>query len=864
MKTLLFALMAVFAVAQDQVTSPLTVLAPNDDSAPSVVQLQDQAQHTIGFIAPALVTQIVIASATAANPMVLTLANPRPTTITTTSGVTISGATGAGCSGMNTTHTVSAVGTSTITISFNGTGCTYGASSAKIKTSIYWQLPAADCAAGEVWGYSAPYVLACVTGGGGSTPPFVDTTNIIKGSVDATKLLAFEVDGFTTGTTRTLTPQDSSYIIAGTNRTNTFSANQTLSSLDVIFSGTVNLGSSITDRAGESWNYENNSQYVHIYSPTAFTGTQWFIGVNTLTELLYLRDSIATRFEWNTGGAATWGTFGFTDTTSCTLGGACYYVRFQEPGALASTTTYTLPGSYPASNGYALTSTTAGVMSWAANGGANIQLSNLGTTAINANLLFDTDNVYYIGSASGATRIAPNTIYATTEMETPVFRSVYYSGASIADYWDIGANGNGIFAIRDSAGNEAIRYIDIPNSQWVVGSASVTPIFRPYGNGTQDLGASGTTWGSFYTANARVTALGGGGTQCLNTDNDGDLSAVACPAGTGTVTSVGQTFTGGLISVSGSPVTTAGTLALTVAGTSGGVPYFSSASTWASSAALTANLPVIGGGAGGAPSVGTRSGNTTAFVTTTGTQTSGDCVKIDASGNHVAATGSTGSGCASATLGNLTTTQINASLLPVSDVAYDLGSASLRWSSTYSRDFVGANMALSSLAGLGTRCVTASNTGLLGLSSATCQLGTVTSIATSGPIGGGTITSTGTITCTTCVTNVTGTSPIVSSGGTTPALSCSTCVTTAGGQSISGTTTVSTLSVSTAISGTFNVSGNGTVTGNWYERTFSGGNASCGGVSDGWLGVRTDTGGTSGKPEIQVCIGGAMKYSALD
>jgi hypothetical protein len=39
-----------------------------------------------------------------------------------------------------------------------------------------------------------------------STPPFVDSTPIIKGSGDPTKLFAIEVDGFTTGTTRTLTP----------------------------------------------------------------------------------------------------------------------------------------------------------------------------------------------------------------------------------------------------------------------------------------------------------------------------------------------------------------------------------------------------------------------------------------------------------------------------------------------------------------------------------------------------------------------------------------------------------------------------------------------------------------------------------
>jgi hypothetical protein len=70
----------------------------------------------------------------------------------------------------------------------------------------------------------------------------------------------------------------------------------------------------------------------------------------------------------------------------------------------------------------------------------------------------------------------------------------------------------------------------------------------------------------------------------------------------GSVSSVAQTFTGGLISVTGSPITSSGTLALTVAGTSGGVPYFSSASTWASSSALTQYGVVYGGGAGAAPS----------------------------------------------------------------------------------------------------------------------------------------------------------------------------------------------------------------------------------------------------------------------
>lgn len=83
------------------------------------------------------------------------------------------------------------------------------------------------------------------------------------------------------------------------------------------------------------------------------------------------------------------------------------------------------------------------------------------------------------------------------------------------------------------------------------------------------------------------------------------LVAGDLPAGTGTVTSV--SFTGGLISVA-NPTTAAD---LTVAGTSGGIPYFSSASTWASSGALTANGVVLGGGAGNTPTVTSADSTTT-------------------------------------------------------------------------------------------------------------------------------------------------------------------------------------------------------------------------------------------------------------
>lgn len=81
----------------------------------------------------------------------------------------------------------------------------------------------------------------------------------------------------------------------------------------------------------------------------------------------------------------------------------------------------------------------------------------------------------------------------------------------------------------------------------------------------------------------------------------------------GTVTSV--SFTGGLLTVA-NPTAAA---AITVAGTSGGLVYFSSATTWATSALLAANSLMKGGGAGVAPStITTGTGVLTALGVNTG------------------------------------------------------------------------------------------------------------------------------------------------------------------------------------------------------------------------------------------------------
>src|SRR6516165_1355079 len=151
--------------------------------------------------------------------------------------------------------------------------------------------------------------------------------------------------------------------------------------------------------------------------------------------------------------------------------------------------------------------------------------------------------------------------------------------------------------------------------------------------------------------------------QCVTTDSSGNLTTTGSPCGAtgggGTVQSVGLSMPG-IFTVTGSPVTVTGTLTATAVGTQGGIVYFPTTTTMASSGAFTANAPIIGGAtAGSAPASGTRSGNTTAFVTTTGAQTSGHCVSIDASGNHIDS-GVTGCGGSGGTPGGATgTVQFN-------------------------------------------------------------------------------------------------------------------------------------------------------------------------------------------------------------
>ena len=128
------------------------------------------------------------------------------------------------------------------------------------------------------------------------------------------------------------------------------------------------------------------------------------------------------------------------------------------------------------------------------------------------------------------------------------------------------------------------------------GSGTVTSV-----TGTSPVVSSGGTTPAISMPAATTSVSGYLTSTDWNTFNN---------KGSGTVTSV--SFTGGIITVA----TGTTTPAFTVAGTSGGIPYFASGTTWASSAALTQYGIVYGGGAGAAP-VATAAGTTGQVLTAT-------------------------------------------------------------------------------------------------------------------------------------------------------------------------------------------------------------------------------------------------------
>ena len=313
-------------------------------------------------------------------------------------------------------------------------------------------------------------------------------------------------------------------------------------------------------------------------------------------------------------------------TSVATAAGSNTQVQYNSSGTFAGSANLTFDG----------TTLTAAALAGPHNGtvGATTPASGAFTTLSASSTVSGTGFSTYLASppAIGGTTPAAGTfttISSTSEVVTGASGITTRAAATQDGVALVGrAGGTGSFAVTFTPTTlTANRTLTLPDASGTILQSGTAVTVAQGGLGLTSIAALSIPVAN--TANTYTTVTPAAG-QSVRINAGGTAWEAYTPsAGTGTVTSVAASFTGGLISLTGSPITTSGTLAFTVAGTSGGIPYFSAANTWASSAALTANALMVGGGAGAAPStittgtgvvtaLGVAVGSAGAFVTNGG------------------------------------------------------------------------------------------------------------------------------------------------------------------------------------------------------------------------------------------------------
>lgn len=335
-------------------------------------------------------------------------------------------------------------------------------------------------------------------GGGGASLPVSDATSIVEGSTDATKELRFEVDGFTTASVRVLTPQDSSYTIAGTNITQTFSANQT-------FGANLLFSANDTYDIGTDANRARSGYFRTDVQSPIFRAQR--ISAGSVVDYFDLRASPSSN-----------GIFEIRDSSSNSIlqYQATPSVKWISRGGVEPTTnnTYALgASSFRWSTGYFTDLNVSGTCT-GCTGGANTALSNLSSVAFNTNLLPGSDDLYTTGSST----------FRLAESVARQFRSCYNSAGS-CETWKTVVSGSDITSgFYTSGGIPRFLVGTVSGRSW----ATLVGDLLPGTDDAWDIGSASLSWRTLYLKdNAGLSISATGQIGSLGTYSSGAIGFFA-------------------------------------------------------------------------------------------------------------------------------------------------------------------------------------------------------------------------------------------------------------------------------------------------------------------------------------------------
>ena len=472
----------------------------------------------------------------------------------------------------------------------------------------------------------------------------------------------------TISNTGTLTLPTSTDTLVGRATTDTLTnksisgATNTLTSIpnSALTNNTVTIGTTAIALGGSSTTLSNLTSILLTQDPTSAlqVATKQYVdnatsaGLDIHTACIDDSDSNLASTYANGGTTPTWTSITTTNTVNT---GSAHGLSINDVIVFGSTTNGITSGtayfvqSVPSSTSITLSLTYNGAQITTLTNGTGLSITSLANAGVGATLTSTSNGPLVLEGYTavlndrilvlGQTTATQNGAYYVSQVGVTSVSPWILTRATDANKYIPNSNqglDQGAYFLISGGGDAGEAYVCSNVGTIVFGTTNIT--FAQFSSVPSYSAGTGLTLSSnqFSITNTAVTA--GSYTNAnitVNAQGQITLASNGSSSG-GTVTSVG--FTGGLISV-GTATTTP---ALTVAGTSGGIVYFSSASTWASSALLSANAIMIGGGAGVAPSttttgtgvltaLGVNTGSTGAFVVNggaLGTPTSGTVTNL--------------------------------------------------------------------------------------------------------------------------------------------------------------------------------------------------------------------------------------------